>query len=129
MEKYSYNRASILQSLDELCKEISDNRFISTRPISVNKEMQDFIIIRLPQVFRQEGDAGQFTNGQIVLFARDRQGNIENTTKLDAMTEAVTALFPIVTEQFVATRPKMYYGGTDELGFHSLIIQFEIQIK
>lgn len=128
MSKIEFPRMKVLQSLDELTAEISPNRFITTRPNAVGEQMQDFLLIRIPQRIIQPGDTFQTTYGQIAVFARDVQGGLENTLRMEELQEAVTALFPIRTPLYLATRPVLLPGGSDGAGFHSLIIQFNIRI-
>ena len=132
-----YPRMEVLQSLHELTADISENRFIMTRPNAVGEQMDEFLLIRLPQRITQPGDTYQLTTGQIVVFARDSQGTdgggstisgLENSLMLELMQDAVCSLFPIRTDLYLATRPTLLPGGSDGAGFHSLIIQFNIRI-
>jgi hypothetical protein len=128
MSKTLYPRMELLQSLYELTADITPNRFISTRPNAVGQQMEEFLLIRLPQRIAQPGDTYQLTTGQIAVFVRDIQGGLENTLMLEAMQEAVCSLFPIRSPKYLATRPMLLPGGSDGAGFHSLIIQFNIRI-
>lgn len=128
----------VLQSLYELTADITPNRFITTRPNAVGEQMEEFLLIRLPQPMRDQGDTYQSTYGQINVFVRDIQGvdmdgnavsGLENTFRLEEMQSAVMTLFPIVAERFSAIDPILLNGGADGTGFHSLIIQFSITIN
>lgn len=135
MAKIIYPRMEVLQSLYELTVSISENRFITTRPNAVGEGMRDFLLIRLSQAIRDEGDTYQSTTGQVIVFVRDIEGTdadgnaisgIENTFQLEAMQSAVMDLFPIVEKRYSAIDPILLPGGSDGAGFHSLIIQFSI---
>lgn len=128
MSKTLYPRMEVLQSLYELTADITPNRFISTRPNAVGEQMEEFLLIRLPQRITQPGDTYQLTTGQIAIFVRDIQGGLENSFMLELMQDAVCSLFPIRTDLYLATRPMLLPGGSDGAGFHSLIIQFNIRI-
>lgn len=128
MSKTVYPRMEVLQSLYELTADVTPNRFITTRPNAVGKQMDDFLLIRLPQRITEPGDTYQLTTGQIAVFARDVQGGLENSFMLELMQDAVCALFPIRSDLYLATRPILLPGGSDGAGFHSLIIQFNIRI-
>lgn len=128
MSAIVYPRMELLQSLYELTADITPNRFITTRPNAVGEQMEEFLLIRLPQRITQPGDTYQLTTGQIAVFAKDIQGGLENSFMLELMQDAVCALFPIRTELYLATRPILLPGGSDGAGFHSLIIQFNIRI-
>ena len=119
MRKTTYPRLEVLQSLCELTASVSENRFISTRPNAVGEQMQDFLLIRLPQTIYDRGDTYQSTKGQIAVFARD---------VLEKMQTAVLDLFPLATDRYHAKEPLLLPGGADGAGFHSLIIQFNITI-
>lgn len=123
-----YPRMEVLQSLYELTADITPNRFITTRPNAVGEQMDEFLLIRLPQRITEPGDTYQLTTGQIAVFSRDVQGALENSFMLELMQDAVCALFPIRSDLYLATRPILLPGGSDGAGFHSLIIQFNIRI-
>lgn len=129
MSAIVYPRMEVLQSLYELTADIIPNRFITTRPNAVGEQMEEFLLIRLPQPMRDQGDTYQSTYGQINVFVRDLQGGLENTFRLEELQQAVMALFPIVAERFSAIDPILLNGGADGAGFHSLIIQFSITIN
>ena len=129
MSKIVFPRMEVLQSLYELTADITPNRFITTRPNAVGEQMEEFLLIRLPQPMRDQGDTYQSTYGQINVFVRDLQGGLENTFRLEELQQAVMALFPIVAERFSAIDPILLNGGADGAGFHSLIIQFSITIN
>lgn len=128
MSKTLYPRMEVLQSLYELTADITPNRFITTRPNAVGEQMDEFLLIRLPQRITEPGDTYQLTTGQITVFARDVQGGLENSLALEQLQNSVCSLFPIRSALFLATRPILLPGGSDGAGFHSLIIQFNIRI-
>lgn len=103
MSKTVYPRMEVLQSLYELTADITSNRFISTRPSAVGEQMNEFLLIRLPQRITQPGDTYQLTTGQIAVFARDIQGGLENSFMLELMQDAVCSLFPIRSDLYLAT--------------------------
>lgn len=129
MSAIVYPRMEVLQSLYELAADITPNRFITTRPNAVGEQMEEFLLIRLPQAIYDQGDTYQTSRGQIVVFARDIQGGLENTFRLEEIQQAVMGLFPIVEKRYSATDPILLNGGSDGAGFHSLIIQFSITIN
>lgn len=127
MSNVFYPREDVLKSLYLLTEIITPNRFITTRPKAA-EAMNEFLLIRLPQRITTPGDTYQLTTGQIQIFARDVQGTLENTAKLDEMLNAVCGLFPIRSDLYLATRPTLFPVGSDGTGFHALIIQFNIRI-
>ena len=127
MSKTVFPRMEVLQSLHELTADITPNRFITTRPSSTDKSMQEFLLISLNEI-RNPADTYQLTRGRITIFVRDVQGGLENTFTLEKLQKDISALFPIRTPLYLATRPVLLPGGSDGAGFHSLIIQFNIRI-
>lgn len=127
MSKIVFPRMAVLQSLDELTAGITPNRFITTRPNAVGEQMQEFLLISLNNI-EDTADTYQLTRGKISIFVRDVQGGLENTFRLNQLQEAVTELFPIRTDLYLATKPLLLAGGSDGAGFHTLIIQFNIRI-
>lgn len=128
MRKIAYPRFDILRTFDELCAGICPNRFVTTRPNAVGEQMQEFLLLRLPQPMRDLGDTYQTTYGQIIVFVRDVQG-MENTYRLEQLQSKVMVLFPVVTERFSAVDPLLLASASDGAGFHSLAIQFSISIN
>lgn len=137
MSKIVFPRKEVLQSLYELTANITPNRFITSRPPATGEPMDDFLLIRLPQSIFDRGDTYQSTKGQFSVFVRDVQGTdsngntisgMENTFRLEELQQAVMELFPIVANHYHAKMPVLLPGGSDGVGFHSLIIQFNITI-
>ncbi len=128
MGNTQYPREGLLKSLYELTADITPNRFVTTRPNAVGKQMDEFLLVKLPQRITLPGDTYQLTTGQIAVFARDIQGGLENSLVLERIQDAVCSLFPIRSNLYLATRPILLPGGSDGAGFHSLIIQFNIRI-
>ena len=104
MRKIAYPRFDILRTLDELCANICPNRFVTTRPNAVGEQMQEFLLLRLPQPMRDQGDTYQTTYGQIVVFVRDVQG-MENTYRLEQLQSQGRWLFPICSDLCHGKRP------------------------
>ncbi len=129
MEKVRFRRKDILQQLYAAVDGISSKTYVTSRPTAVQEGMADFCVVRISQPIIDRGATYQDTYGQISLFARDRSNGIERCDRLDEMAQAVTELFPIVTDLFSATDPRLLPGGSDELGFHSVIIQFRVTIN
>lgn len=128
MSRIQFHRMEVLKSLSDLTASITPNRFVSSRPPATSEPMDDFLLIRLPQTIYDRGDTYQSTWGQIAVFAKDVQGGLENTLRLEEMQSAVMELFPIKVDRYHAKMPRLHPGGTDGAGFHSLIIQFRITI-
>lgn len=127
MSAIVYPRMEVLQALYELTADITPNRFITNRPPATGEQMDEFLLISLDTI-NNIADTYQLTRGKIAVFARDIQGGLENTFMLELMQDAVCSLFPIRSDLYLATHPRLLPGGSDGAGFHSLIIQFNIRI-
>lgn len=125
-----FPRFDILKSLVGLTSAITPNCFPTTRPPATGKQMNEFLLVSLNNI-EDTADTYQLTRGKISIFVRDvntDNGNVENTFRLEQLQEAVTGLFPIRTDLYLATKPLLLAGGSDGAGFHTLIIQFNIRI-
>lgn len=125
-----FPRFDILKSLVGLTSAITPNCFPTTRPPATGKQMNEFLLVSLNNI-EDTADTYQLTRGKISIFVRDvntDNGNVENTFRLEQLQEAVTGLFPIRTDLYLATKPLLLAGGSDSAGFHTLIIQFNIRI-
>ncbi len=125
-----FPRFDILKSLVGLTSAITPNCFPTTRSPATGKQMNEFLLVSLNNI-EDTADTYQLTRGKISIFVRDvntDNGNVENTFRLEQLQEAVTGLFPIRTDLYLATKPLLLAGGSDGAGFHTLIIQFNIRI-
>lgn len=124
-----FHRADILRELTEMVAGIGDNNvFCHDRPAAKMPGMDKFIVVRLPQGVRSASSIHSTSYCQIVVFAKDNEGGLEDTLTLEEMSDSVSELFPIVTPLFSAIEPKLLNGGNDGLGFHALIIQARLII-
>lgn len=128
MRKKVYRRMDILKKLVDTMSGIGEKTFVTDRPAAEKKAMKDFVVVRLPQML-DKGDTYQESYCQINVFARDRANGIENTIRLDEMQMAVMDKFPIVTDLFSSTSPRIISDGEDGIGFHYLIIQAKLTIN
>lgn len=128
MGKIKFQRMQILRELTELVAPIGDRVFCHDRPTATYPNMEKFVVVRLPQGIRSASSIHSTSYCQIVVFARDNEGGLEDTVTLDEMCDSVCEMFPIVTDTFSAIEPKLLNGGNDGLGFHSLIIQARLVI-
>lgn len=127
--KVKFQRAEILRQLTGIVTDIADgNVFCQDRPSAVYPGMEKFIIVRLPQGMRSASDIHSTCIVQIVVFAKDNEGGLEDTPGLEEMASKVYDLIPITTPLFSAIEPKLLNGGNDSLGFHALIIQLRLII-
>lgn len=127
--KLKFQRADILRELTEMVASIGDNNvFCHDRPSAKMPGMEKFVIVRLPQGVRSASSIHSTSYCQIVVFAKDNEGGLEDTLTLEDMANAVCDLFPIATPLFSAVEPKLLSGGNDGLGYHALIIQARLII-
>lgn len=121
-----FKQKEILQTLVSEMKNISPNVYTSNRPKSVAADMQEFIVVSLPNMMYRKtyGEGYGVTSSyvRIEIFVRDING-VEWVAKLDSIKEQIIALFPIVTDLVTISKPRVLISGDDGYGFHVWNIQ------
>lgn len=121
-----FRQKEILQTLVSEMKNVSANVFTSNRPKSVNEDMQEFIVVSLPNMMYRKtyGEGYGVTSSyvRIEIYVRDVNG-LEWVAKLDSMKEQIIALFPIVNDFITISKPRVLISGDDGYGFHVWNIQ------
>lgn len=121
-----FRQKDILQLLVSEMKNISENVFTSNRPKSVTEDMQEFIVVSLPNMMYRktygEGYGVSSSYIRIEIYVRDVNG-VEWVAKLDSIKERIVARFPIVTDFITISRPRVVLSGDDGYGFHVWNIQ------
>ena len=114
---------------------ICDKRYLKDRPksVPVSERPDSYIVISLPySIYNNEiSDTGVYndftTTVQIEIFVRDKVSsknpNEFNVLAMDEKVEKVMKLFPIITEDFVVSRPSVTMQDSDGDGFAVTIIQ------
>lgn len=124
-----FQRADILRRLTEAVASIGDgNVYCHDRPTANFPGVEKFVVVRLPQGIRSASSIHSTSYCQIVVFAKDNEGGLEDTLTLDEMANAVCGLLPMTNPLFSVIEPKLLNGGNDGLGFHALIIQARLII-
>ena len=119
-----FPRKDILLSLYTTLSSIS-KVYVSSRPSATPDAEKDFIVIDIPGTMRDQ-NAYQEASLRIDLFKKDFAGGVEDVQGLDNLYKSVIALFPIVTDNFTAISPRLVSGGSDDKGFHYLMIYANI---
>ena len=123
-----YKRKEVLQELEGKAAMFSQNVF-STRP-SATDQMDDFIIVRLPQGITPYADTHNTAYVQMICFVRDRQGGRENIERMDELIQGVVSMVPFNDSLMSCNdAPLVLETKSDGMGFHSTIIQFHVVIK
>ena len=125
----------IYQGLWNAVDGICDKRYLKDRPksVPVSERPDSYIVIRLPySIYNNEiSDSGEYndftTTAQIEIYVRDKVSsknpNEFNVLAMDDKVENVIKLFPIITEDFVVSRPSVTMQTGDGDGFAVTIIQ------
>ena len=125
----------IYQGLWNAVDGICDKRYLKDRPksVPVSERPDSYIVIRLPySIYNNEiSDSGEYndftTTTQIEIYVRDKVSsknpNEFNVLAMDEKVEKVMKLFPIITEDFVVSRPSVTMQDSDGDGFAVTIIQ------
>ena len=120
---------------------ICDKRYLKDRPksVPVSERPDSYIVISLPyDIYNNEiSDTGVYndftTTVQIEIFVRDKVSsknpNEFNVLAMSDKVDKTMKLFPIITEHFTVTKPRitMQDGGWD--GFSVTIIQGFLRTK
>lgn len=117
-----------LQWLCQRLAAVSDNVFAEHRPTGVEGQMADMVVVSLPVRVADRG-VYQFTLVNFSLLARDRQGGVAHTKRLQEMMDGVTELLPLKEGRFLVTRPRYMAEGTDGSGFTEWTVQAELRIN
>jgi len=120
----AFPRKDILYSLYNTLSTIG-KVYMPNRPISTPDGENSFIVIDIPGVMSDK-NAYQAASLRIDLFKKDFAGGIEDVNGLNSLYDRVIALFPIVTNKFTAISPRLVSGGSDDKGFHYLMIYANI---
>ena len=130
---------SIYYDIGNAVKGLCDKVYAHSRPKAVDNYLNCYIVIDIPYPIKNEemDFSGRFndytTTAQIEVFARDtisRQNpNLFDVTGMSTLVEKVMAVFPIVTDNIVARRPRITIQAQDNDGFSVAIIQVEVRTK
>ena len=120
-----FDRMGILKELVDSMADVSDHVFVSDRPTATTEQMNDFVVVALTGAMNDRNAYGD-SHIRIDVFAKDRNGGIEATDKLEEMQLKVFEKFPMVNDKFTTYKPRLIAGGDDRLGFHYLMITAKI---
>ena len=122
----NYNIVKLTEVLYRAMEGISENIFLYQRP-KVHSKMKDFIVVDFPnRVYNNLGN-GQ-TNCVIELYARDK-ANGPNTALLSTLQERINERLPINDDKCNIYHPVYHNIGSDNLGFHCIMIYCKVLIK
>lgn len=136
-----FNRSAVLQDLYTRCLDVVSENVYVNRPKALQQRVTDFCLVRLPRGLRRYSSICATGWGTISCFAADKANGFENTTKLQEMVDKITKgytddddvyhkpLIPYQCSLYTAANPRLFDSGTDQLGFHSITIQFRIVVK
>lgn len=118
---------------------ICDKTYLRSRPKSVDKRIDSYIVVYLPYAIRNneissDGEYNSFTTtAQIEIYVRDKamasNQNQFNVNTMDEKVEKVRSIFPIVTDNIVVSNPSITLQTDDGDGFGVTIIQGNLRTK
>lgn len=120
-----FDRMGILKKLVDSMADVSNHVFVSDRPNATAEQMNDFVVVALTGAMNDRNAYGD-SHIRIDVFAKDRNGGLEATDKLEEMQQKVFEKFPMVNDKFTTYKPQLIAGGDDGLGFHYLMITAKI---
>lgn len=122
----NYNIVKLTEVLYRAMEGVSANLFISERP-KVADKMKDFIVVSFPNRVYDNIGTGN-TNCVIELHVRNTAKG-PNMPRLSALQEAIYARLPIDDDICTIHKPVSVSAGTDDVGFHAILIYCKVRIK
>lgn len=129
----------LYQDVFESVKGICDKTYLRSRPKSVDKRIDSYLVVSLPYSIRnneidESGAYNDFsTTVQIEIYVRDKASasnpNAFNVNVMDEKVEKVRSVFPISTENLSVTNPVITMQDDDGDGFGVTIIQARLRTK
>lgn len=131
----------IYQGLWNTVDGICDKVYMKGRPksVSVSERPDSYIVLKLPYtIYNNEiSDTGEYndftTTVQIEIYVRDivspRNPNEFNVPTMSSKLDRVMSLFPIKSEHFVVTKPRITMQVGDGDGFSVAVIQGFLRTK
>lgn len=122
----NYDIADLMEVPYRALAGVSENIFLYERP-KIHDGMDDFIVIDFPnRIYENLGNG--ITNCVFEIYARDKV-NGPNMPLLSSLQEQIYERLPIDTELCRIYRPVPQNMGSDDLGFHCVIIYCKVLIK
>lgn len=124
-------RYYINEILKEVCQRMGDITgavFPDHRPSAKNEQMKEMVIISIPQELSDE-NAWQRGALRIELAVKDKTNGYADINRLNVLLDAAIRKFPIVTDRFSATRPRLLLKGADGLGFTVWLLQAKLIVN
>lgn len=130
---------TLYYDIARVAKDICDKTYYQDRPTSVDKRLDNYLVISLPSnIVNQEVDPNggyhdYTTTVLIEVYVRDKM-SASNPVGIDlkTMDEKVTKvmkLFPIDTDNIFVTRPEIVLDDNDDSGFHVTLIRARLRTK
>lgn len=130
---------TMYQDLWNAVNGICDKTFLRSRPKSVDKKIDSYIVIELPYSIRNNeiDSTGSYndytTTAQINVYVRDRLSasnpNEFNVNEMDRNVKSVLDKFPIATDNILVTKPRIAIQADDGDGFGITIIQCSLRTR
>lgn len=126
----------ILQDAYNKVSSVCTKTYLQDRPDSVETNVSDFLVIRLPHSFYNEeidpkGSYDYYTSTiEFDIYVRDKAVTSKpNTPKISTLSDkvdALSALIPFDTSHVKVTRPRVTLNTSDGNGFHAVFIQCDL---
>lgn len=118
MHTLKFHTAAILKDMKERLSEVCPNVFVGGRPTSTKEEMKEFLVVSMPYSVRDKG-AWQNTYFRVEIYVKDKSQGVQNIARLDALSNKLVSLFPMVglKGRYKASKPFLNLTGRDGLGF------------
>jgi len=124
-----YNRKSVLSELRTMVLTKCSEVYMTNRE-TVKTTTDKFVIIKLPQGIDPYADTHNTAYVQFQLFAKDVNNGVESIERMESLIDGICELFPFNNGHISCNdTPIQLPSKSDGMGYHSVIMQFQIVIK
>lgn len=131
--KKDFNISDAMKSVYGLGKLVSDNVFTGNRPQAMPEQMQDFVVVSIPNRLESSTYGGGYgvTSGycNIEIFVKLKAKGMENQPKISKMLDNLLDALPYTDNVVQVSKPTVALRGSDGLGFSAVLVRTEIIIK
>lgn len=106
---------------------IADALYVTQNPAAVPDKQSSYIVMAIGGTVSNEG-AYKRSYGHFYLYVRNKVSGVQDSVKIDDLSNKLLALFPMVSDYYSGISPSVSYGA--RVGeFTRIIIRFELRIK
>lgn len=130
MPKFQLHINSVLQDMIARLKTVCPKVYVANRPLASKDENKEFLVLSNPYSVRDRG-AFQHTYFRIEIYVKTKAQGVPNMARLESISNAILALFPMSAEdkRYVARKPYLTLQGNDEMGYTVWYLQASLLVN